>query len=225
MHLDGGAVVRCAGNRDLELARQEDEFRVQRRPLPQDLGIGARIDDLVGAGAGEVIGGDVADAVAGGLDGVHLDLGQTIENVGDVLQRRPVELEVLARGEMAVAAVVPARDRGERPELRRIERAIGNGDPQHVGVELQIDAVHQAQRLELLLGQLADQASRHLPAELVDAGVDEIAVKLVVPVHSWLPCRASRAPRLLFGFLLAPAALHASWSRSRSRLRRSAPLD
>ena len=157
MDLDGGAVVRRAGDRDLELARQEDEFRVQRRPLPEDLGIGARIDDLVGGGAGEMVGGDVADAVARGLDGVHLDRGEMIEDVGDVLQRRPVELEVLARGEVAVAAVVFARDEGQHAQLRRVERAIGNGDAQHVGVELQIDAVHQPQRLELVLGQLARQ--------------------------------------------------------------------
>ena len=71
--LDRGAVALGAGDRDLELARQEDEFRMQRRPLPEDLGIGPRIDDLVGGGAGEMVGGDVADAVARGLDGVHLD--------------------------------------------------------------------------------------------------------------------------------------------------------
>ncbi len=47
--LHGGAVVRRAGDRDLELARQERELRMQRRPLPQDLGVGARIGDLVGA--------------------------------------------------------------------------------------------------------------------------------------------------------------------------------
>ena len=164
-----GAVVRRAGHRDLELARQEDEFRVQRRPLAQDFGIGARIDDLVGGRTGEMVGGDVADAVARGLDGVHLDLSEMIEDVRDVLQRRPVELQVLPGGEVAVAAVVFARDESERPQLRRVERAIGNGDAQHIGVKLQVDAVHQAQRLELLLGQLARQPPRHLAAELADA--------------------------------------------------------
>ena len=73
VELDRGAVVLGAGHRDLELARQEDEFRVERRPLAEDLGIGPRVGDLVGGGAGELVGGDVADAVARGLDGVHLD--------------------------------------------------------------------------------------------------------------------------------------------------------
>ena len=70
---------------------------MERGPLAQDLGERARIDDLVGRDAGEVVGGDVADAVAAGLDGVHLDRGQVGEDVGHLLQLRPVELDVLAR--------------------------------------------------------------------------------------------------------------------------------
>ena len=64
VHLDRGAVALGAGHRDLELARQVGEFRMHRRPLAQDFGIGPRIGDLVGGGAGEMVGGDVADAVA-----------------------------------------------------------------------------------------------------------------------------------------------------------------
>lgn len=33
---------------------------------------------------------------------------------------------------------------GEHTHLARAQRAIGNGDAQHVGMQLQIDAVHQA---------------------------------------------------------------------------------
>ena len=128
--------------------------------------IGARIGDLVGGDAGEMVGGDVADAIARGLDRVHLDAGELGENVGRVLQRRPVELEVLPRGEMAVAAIVLARDFGELAHLARVQRAVGHGDAQHVGMELQIEAVHQPMRPELLLGQFAGEAARHLVAEL-----------------------------------------------------------
>ena len=49
VRLDRGAVVRAAVDGDLELARQERELGMQRRPLPEDFGIGARIGDLVGA--------------------------------------------------------------------------------------------------------------------------------------------------------------------------------
>jgi hypothetical protein len=82
--LDGGAVVLGARDAHLELARQPVELRVQRRPLADDLRVGARIGHLVRGGPGEVVGGDIANAVARGLDGVHLHLGQLAEDVGDV---------------------------------------------------------------------------------------------------------------------------------------------
>ena len=72
-----------------------------------------------------------------------------------VLELDPVELDVLPRGEMAVAAVILLGDLGELAHLPRRQRAIGNGDAQHIGVELQIEAVHQPQRPELVLGQRA----------------------------------------------------------------------
>ena len=196
VHLDGGAVARRGGHGDLELARQEAELGVQRRPLADDLGVGPRVGHLVGGGAGEVIGRDVADAVAGGLDGVHLDVRQLVQDVGDVGELGPVELQVLARGEVAGAAVVAAGDVGELAHLARGQRAVGDGDAQHVGVELQIDAVHQAQRLELVLGQLAGDAALDLVAELGHALAHELRVELVVAVHVRRPrARAAPSPR------------------------------
>jgi hypothetical protein len=156
--LDRGAVVRGPGHGDLELARQVAELGMQRGPLAQDFGDRPRIDDLVGGGAGELVGGDVADAIARGLDGVHLDAGEVVEDVGHVAQLGPVELDVLARGEMAVAAVVGARDVREHAHLPRRQRAVGNGDAQHVGVQLQVEPVHQPERPELVLVELARQA-------------------------------------------------------------------
>src|SRR3546814_1901230 len=50
----GGTVVRRAGHRDLELARQEWELRVQARPLAADLAVDARVFDLIGRGTGKV---------------------------------------------------------------------------------------------------------------------------------------------------------------------------
>ena len=101
------AVVRGAGDADLELARQVEELRVVGRPLAEELGRRARVLDLVGAGAGEVVGGDVADAVAAGLDRVHLDVGEGVHHVRHVAELRPVELDVGPGGEVAVA-LVPA---------------------------------------------------------------------------------------------------------------------
>jgi hypothetical protein len=183
MHTHGGAVVGRAGDGDLELARQEAELGMQRRPLAHDLAPDARILDLVDRGAGEMIGRDVANDVAGGLHGVHVDFGKCCQGVGGVLELDPVELQVLAGGEMAVAAVVRAGDVGQLAELAGRQRAVGNGDPQHVGVELKVEPVGQAQRLELRLGELARQAAAHLVAELLDALGDQRAVVVVVTVE------------------------------------------
>ena len=189
MGLNHGAIVRRAIDSDLELARQEREFGVKRRPLPQDFRVRARVGDLVMRDAGEMVGGDVADAVSRGLDRVHLDARELGQNVGRVLERRPVELDILPGGEMAVAAVVSPRDLGELAHLARIEDAIGHGDAQHVGMELQIEAVHQPMGAELLLGQFAAEAARHLVAELLDARGDEGGIEIVIMIHVRPPSR------------------------------------
>src|SRR3546814_14213416 len=75
--------------------------------------VDARVFDLIGRGTGKLVGGDIADAVAAGLDGVHLDGRQLLEDIGHVDQLRPVVLDVLPRGEVSVAAIVAARNMGE----------------------------------------------------------------------------------------------------------------
>ena len=208
--LDRRAIVIGTGDRDLELARQEREFRMNRRPLAQDFRVGSRIGDLVGSGTREVVGRDVADAVAGGLDGVHLDRGKVVEDRRNVGQGRPVELDVLARGEVTVALVVGARDVSEHAKLARRQRAVRNRDPEHVGMKLQVDAVHQPQRLELVLRDLAGKATIDLIPELGDASLDEGVVELVVAVHrSFLRQRAARPD--------GPACRHRSGRSARRR--------
>ena len=183
MHLHRRAVMGRAGDGDLELARQEGEFGMEGRPLPDDLAPDARILDLIGGRTGEMIGGDVADAIAAGLDAVHLDLGQLGQDIRRLLQLDPVELDVLAGGEMAVAAVVAPGDPGQAAQLGRAQRAIGDGDPQHIGMELKVEAVHQPQGLELVLADLAGDAPGDLLAELIHALGDQAAIVIVIGIH------------------------------------------
>jgi hypothetical protein len=179
---------RCAvglgrDHRDLELARQVAEFGHERGHLPDHLGPRARVDYLVGRGAGVLVGGDVADALAAGLDGVHFDLGQIGEDVGRFLELDPVVLDVLPGGEMAIAAVVFARDVRQPAHLRRIERPVGDRHAQHVRVKLQVEPVLEPERLELVVGQLPGDTPAGLVAELLDPGLDHRVVVLVVLVH------------------------------------------
>ena len=87
----------------------------------------------------------------------------------------PVILDILPRREMAVAAVVFVGDVAEHAHLGGVERAIGDGDTQHVGVELQVQAVHQPQRPELVFRQAAVEPAAYLVAELGDTRVSTMA--------------------------------------------------
>ena len=183
MGLDHRTVMGGARDSDLELARQELEFGVVGGPLPDQFGHGARIGDFIRGGTGEMVGGHVADGVAAGLDGVHVHLGQRVQHIGDIAQLGPVVLDVLARGEMAVALIPFGSDIGQLVHLAAAERAIGNGHPQHIGVQLQVEPVHQAQRFEFILGQGAVNAAFNLPAELRVAFGDKGVIEFGVAVH------------------------------------------
>jgi hypothetical protein len=90
---------------------------VEGGPLADDFAPWARVDHFVGGDTGELVGGDVAQAVAAGLDRVHLHGGQFGQDVRDVFQRRPVELHVLAGADVGVALVVVAGDLGHHAHL------------------------------------------------------------------------------------------------------------
>ena len=214
MGADRRPILLGADDRDLELARQEAELRVDRRPLSDDLAPGPGILDLVLRRPGEDVSRRVADAVAAGLDGVHLDLGQIAEDRRQVRQGRPIVLDVRPRREMAVALVIGAGDMGQPPHLPTVERSIGNGDPQHIGVKLQIDPVHQPQRLELVLGQGAGGAARHLVGKLRHPLTHQGVVELVIAIHQPTP------PATLWP-TVGPAARIRSFSRSRPEGARS----
>src|SRR6266478_4912314 len=136
--------------------------------------------------AGEMIGGDIAEGIARGLDRVHLHGGELGEDVGRLRKLRPVQLEVLSRAEMAVAAVVFAGDMRELPQLLRRQQPVRDRDPEHRRVTLDVEAVPQAQRAKFIVGKLAGEKAPRLVAELDDALVDELLVDFVVEIHERL---------------------------------------
>ena len=117
MPFDSGTVARCTGYGDLELARQERKFRMKTGPLADQFGIRAGVRHLIGRSAGKVIRCHIADTIAGGLDGMHFHIRQLGQDVRRFHQFRPVILDVLTGGEMAVALVVPSCDMGQPAQL------------------------------------------------------------------------------------------------------------
>ena len=71
----------------------------------------------------------------------------------------------------------------ELAHLGGVERAIRDGNPQHIGVQLQVEPIHQAERAERLLREVAFQPAAGLVAEFGDAGIDHRLVVLVILVH------------------------------------------
>ena len=64
VHLDRRAIVIRRGDGEFELARQQGEFRMQRRVLPQQLGPDTGIFDLARRHTGPLVRRDVARVVA-----------------------------------------------------------------------------------------------------------------------------------------------------------------
>ncbi len=110
-------------------------------------------------------------------------LGELFEDVRDVLELRPVVLDVLPRREVAVALVVDSRDVRELSELRRREQPVRDRHAQHVRVELHVETVLQPKRLELVLADVTRDAPAHLILELARALLHEEQVVRVVAVH------------------------------------------
>ena len=119
---------------------------------------------------------------------MHLHLGELGEDLGDVLEARPVELQVLARAEVAIAAVVAACDAREPAQLGRGKEAVGDRDAQHRRVPLDVEPVLQPQGAELVLGELPREVAASLVAELGDPFGDDLAVEGVVAIHATIVC-------------------------------------
>ena len=86
---------------------------------------------------------------------MHFNAGQFRQNIGHVFQSGPIQLQILPCGEMAIAFVISAGNVGQLAHLFARQRAIGNGNAQHIGMQLQIEAIHQAMNAELILIQFA----------------------------------------------------------------------
>ncbi len=117
---------------------------------------------------------------------MHVDICEQIHRIGRLLYRNPVELRVLARGEVQEAAVELAADARQLAQLAAGQFAVGDRDAQHRRVALDVPAVLQAQRTEFVVAQLAGEVALQLIAELCSTGVYKLAVEFGVLVHRCL---------------------------------------
>ena len=114
---------------------------------------------------------------------MHLHLSQFVKDVRCFNKFRPVELNILARGEMTVTFVVAIGDMSEPVHLRCRQYAIRNGDTYHVGVQLQIQTIHQAKRFEFIFADQSFKPALYLLPKLGTALSDKLLVEFIVLIH------------------------------------------
>src|SRR5574344_502209 len=117
VHFGDSAVGQAAVDGNLELAWQAQELRVKSGPLADNFAPGTRVHGFIGGYTGKGIGGGVANAVAAGLNGVHLYAGQILQDIGHSFQCRPVELDIGAGGNVGIILVILARNLRQHAQL------------------------------------------------------------------------------------------------------------
>ena len=85
----------------------------------------------------------------------------------------------------------------EHPHLAAIECAVWNGDAQHIGVQLQIQTVHQPQWLELVFRNLTRDTPVYLIAKFGNARIDDRLVEMVIFIHIRLSSRLPLGQQVL----------------------------
>ena len=99
------AIVWASSDRNFELSRHELKLGMVGRPLPDQFSHRPRIGNLIRGSSCKMIRRHVPDRVAGGLGRMEPNFGQRIQHIRHIAQLRPIVLNVLPRGEMAVSPV------------------------------------------------------------------------------------------------------------------------
>ena len=126
-------LVAAAGEGDLELAPEVLHVGMTEQKVGQSPRVGGDVERLRVAHAGHRAGGDVAHRVAARLTGGDADRGQPSHQVGRVHHVDEMELDVLARGDVADAVGVLLRQVRQHLDLLRVEPAPRNLDALHAG--------------------------------------------------------------------------------------------
>ena len=162
--------------RRLDLARHQLRRGVAHEVAHVGPGVGGEVEELVGRDAGPGVAGDVAHGVAAALAARQAGVGELADELGRVVERHVVDLDVLARGDVTLVERRVALDAvreglqllGRDPAHRQL-----HPDHLHVGLALAVDALLQAEADELRLGRLAAQVLRRLGVEVVELALED----------------------------------------------------
>ena len=101
---------------------------MKSRPLPDEFCPGSAVFDLISCSSRLLLTGGISDTAAAGLNGMHLNACQFLQDVRHFFQPGPVKLEVLPGRKMAVTFIVIASDMSQFSNLPAGEHAVRNSD-------------------------------------------------------------------------------------------------
>ena len=134
----------------------------------------------MGVEACEGTAGDVADDVSAGAFGGEADFGELVDDFHEGFEGEPMQLDVLAGGDIGEVPGVLLRDVADGAELVRGEQAVGKADAHHEelgGLALAADATGGADAialgvdappLEVEAGPLGEDGGAALSGEVAD---------------------------------------------------------
>src|SRR6202035_4168822 len=121
----------AAGDRNLELARQIVKIRISSEQTSCLFGERRSVADFICIHSGEGASGDVASNVAAGCQRRKAAALEPVENIRQRLDGDPVELNILAYGQVGNTETVFIREVRNRPELVRVKQTIRDANPHH----------------------------------------------------------------------------------------------
>jgi len=126
-----GAPVGAGGDGDFIFAGKIIELRIAAEfAIESEHGV-RDIGKFVSMDAGERAAGDIAGHVTAGTCGGKADGAKTIEDIGDGFDFDPVELDILANGDVGDSVAMFGGEIGDFVDLRRGEEAVGDADANH----------------------------------------------------------------------------------------------
>ena len=132
MHIGKTAgLVFASGKSDLELPAEVLRVAVTQEEFRAGPGIGRHVECLGPAHAGKGAGGHVTDGIAAGFAGCDAHRGQSVHEIGRIVDVDVMQLDVLARGNVQNTIRILLGKLGQHIQLIRGQAPERNLDPLH----------------------------------------------------------------------------------------------
>jgi hypothetical protein len=192
-----GAAVAAGRHRHLELAGQVGELLGPSHAGLDGQQVRGGVEPLAGVDPGHRAAEHVADGVPAGLQAAQPDPVELVKDGGDVGDHDPVELDVLAVGDVGQVAAVGLGQAADGLQLVGRQRAPGDADAQHEMAVLGRALGVQAPPAEADVEVVGVDRGQALAGVAVDAGAQVervqrlldllVAVASVLSSHCWSP--------------------------------------